>query len=243
MDNIDILNNELDYLNMASDMVFAESADEPESKIDKIKRQFNIISTHMDNAMVFIQNYSNKVNAGEDSTEYEIRLKKLIESANKAADNNMDSMAVYDNREVFHKFEILTTRVLKDLENFVTKTDYESVDDVMKKRDTIISIIADYDDTMENESKLKVWLSPDTVSRVCINAIADSTLFNSRFKSIYMDVIRLNNKVANIAKNENMDNKIKNELISSSLTLTRETASFAIKWNKHLTTCYPFTKA
>lgn len=243
MDNIEVLNNELDYLNLASDMVFEESANSDMSKIDKIKRQFNIISTHIDNAMVYIYDYSSKVKSGEDSTDYEIRLKNLIETSGKVMDNNIDSMSVYDNRDVYHKFEMLTTRILKDLENFVTKTDYESVDDVIKKRDVILDIIKDYDSIMDSESKLKVWLSPETVNRVCINALSDGNIFNARLKSIYMDITRLNNKVANITKNEKMDEAVKNELISSSLRLTREVASFAIKWNKHLMTSYPITKA
>lgn len=243
MDNIEVLNDELDYLNLTSDMVFEESANSDMSKIDKIKRQFNIISTHIDNAMIYINDYSSKVKSGEDSTDYEIRLKNLIETSGKVMDNNIDSMSVYDNRDVYHKFEMLTTRILKDLENFVTKTDYESVDDVIKKRDVILDIIKDYDSIMDSESKLKVWLSPETVNRVCINALSDGNIFNAELKSIYMDITRLNNKVANITKNEKMDEAVKNELISSSLRLTREVASFAIKWNKHLMTSYPITKA
>lgn len=243
MDNIEVLNNELDYLNLTSDMVFEESANSDMSKIDKIKRQFNIISTHIDNAMVYIYDYSSKVKSGEDSTDYEIRLKNLIETSGKVMDNNIDSMAVYDNRDVYHKFETLTTRILKDLENFVTKTDYESVDDVIKKRDVILDIVKDYDSIMDSESKLKVWLSPETVNRVCINALSDSNMFNAELKSIYMDITRLNNKVANITKNEKMNEAVKSELISSSLRLTREVASFAIKWNKHLMTSYPIAKA
>lgn len=246
MNGIEFLDGELDYLNMTSDMVTLESvqmADNNKDKVSKIKEQFNVISTYLDKTMTYISDYVDTKTGTERETEYEKRIKALAMQAQKCIDMDMDLMSVYDNRDVFAKYNKIVLTMFDDLDNFISKRGYKNTDEVIKQRDAIIAIIKEFDKTMESESELKVWINPETVKRVCLNAIYDGAKFNMSLKEVYMNVTRLNNKIANITKDGGLKNDIKTELIGSSLMITRKVSSFCIKWNKHLMCNYPMVKA
>ena len=243
MDTIDVLEKELDYLNISLDDIYIESEESSESKINKIKIVFNNISSHIDNAMVYTQSYIDMQNKKKDGSDYEERLKLLIIKADNAIDNNLDSIAVYDARPIHDKFYKSVSNIFLNLEKFISSRNFKTVDDVISRRDTILDIIDNFDESLDKDVDVKVWLNPQTVKMVCNNAYDQSTTFNMNLKSIYMDITRLNNKVSNIVRDENLDNDIKTELVSSSIRLTKKTASFCISWNKYIMTHYPMTKA
>ena len=76
MDSIDVLNSELDYLQLSSDIV-CESSDDS----SRIKDAFNVICTHINNALILTQNYTYTSNS--TSSEYADRIKELSNSAKK----------------------------------------------------------------------------------------------------------------------------------------------------------------
>lgn len=246
MNGIDSLEMELDYLKLESDVLMTESveeSDDSESKVHKIKAQFNTISTHLDDAMFYIHDYIDTKKSGEVDTDYEKRLKGLILQAQKAMDMDSESISVYDNRSVMDKYNKITDHMFDDLDRFITSRAYKDVDEVISKRDALHDIIKNFDESMKNDLELKVWISPATVKRVCIDALNQGPEFNRSLKNVYMNVTRLNNKVANIVKDGSLDSAVKTELIQSSLKLTREMSSFCIRWDKHLLSYYPMVKA
>lgn len=247
MNGEDVLLQELDYLTLSNDIDMYESAsdegDDDTSKVTRIKAQFNVVSSHLDNTMVYLQNYVDSNNKSKDESDYEKRLKSLILTALKAIDSNNESMSVYDNRSAFEKYNKCKDLMLKELENFVTSRSYDSVDDVISKRDTLLDVIKEYDDGIKDDIELKVWLNPETVKRVCMDALGQGMSFNMDLKSAYMNITRLNNKVSLIIRDGNLDKSVKSELISSSLKLTTKVTSFCISWNKYFVSHYPMVKA
>lgn len=243
MDSIEVLERELDYLDISLDDFYEETSESNESRIDKIKAAFNKLSTHLDNAMIYTQSYIDMQNKQKDNSDYKDRLIGLINQANKAIDNNLDSIAIYDNRPVYNKFNQSTTNIFMNLEKFIAKRDFDTVDDVMDERDIILDIIDTFDESMDKDVDVKVWINPATVKNVCENALSQGMSFNMNLKNVYMDITRLNNKISNIVRDESLDKDIKSELVSSSIRLTKKTASFCISWNKYIMTHYPMTKA
>lgn len=243
MDSIEVLERELEYLDMSLDDYYDESEETNETRIDKIKAAFNKLSTHLDDAMLYTQSYIDMQNKQKDNSDYRERLISLINQANRAIANNMDSMAVYDNRPVYNKFNQSTSYIFNNLEKFIAKRDFKTIDDVMKERDTLLDIIKNFDDSLDKDVDVKVWLNPATVKSVCENALSQGMAFNMNLKNVYMDITRLNNKISNIVRDESLSKDIKSELVSSSIRLTRKTASYCISWNKHIMTHYPMTKA
>ena len=243
MESILALERELDYLNIMTDDVYIESDESDDSKIDKIKTQFNSISNHLDSAIVYTQSYVDDKTGENNDTDYEERLKAIIIKAQNAIDNNLDSMAVYDARSIYDKFNKCTDTVMDDLNDFITSRNYDNVDDVISGRDTILDIVKKFDDSMDNDTDVKVWINPQTVKRICENALSQGRSFNLDIKNTYMDIIRLNNKISNIVRDKDLDKDIKSEFISSSILCVKKVATFCINWNKYLTTHYPLTKA
>ena len=246
MNGIDSLEMELDYLKLESDMLMTEAVDDTddsESKISKIKSQFNTISSHLDNSMYYIHDYVDNKKSGEIDTDYEKRLKGLILQAQKAIDMDSESISVYDNRGVMDKYNKITDHMFDDLDRFIISREYKNVDEVISKKNALHDIIKNFDESMKNDVELKVWINPATVKRVCIDALSQGPEFNRSLKNVYMNVTRLNNKVANIVKDDQLSNEVKTELISSSLKLTREISSFCVRWDKHLLSHYPMVKA
>jgi hypothetical protein len=193
--------------------------------------------------MYYIHDYVDNKKTGEVDTDYEKRLKGLILQAQKAMDMDSASISIYDNRSVMDKYSKIVDHVFDDLEKFITSRTYKNVDEVISGRDAILDIVKNFDKSMKNDIELKVWINPATVKRVCMDALSEGSSFNMSLKHVYMDVTRLNNKVANIVKDDSLKSDVKTELISSSLKLTREVSSFCIRWNKHLLSYYPMVKA
>lgn len=245
-DSISVLEKELNYLNMTCDMILTENAnsdDSEEGTIQKIRNQFNVISNYINENILYVQSYVDKVSKDETDTEYKKRIKSLINIADTAIKNDTEAISVYDSRPAMQKFNKLTDTILNDIDDFVSNTHYKSKEEVIRKRDDILDIISDYKDSMEDDVNLKVWINPVSVKRICEDALSKGSTFNNDVKSAYMDIIRLNNKISKIAKNDSMDKDIRSELVSASLRVTREISSFCMVWNKELLKRYPLIKA
>lgn len=243
MESMEALERELNYLDIMSDDIFIESEESDESRVDKIKNQFNNISNHLDSAIVYTQSYVDDKSKETDDTDYEERLKALIIKANNAIDNNIDSIAVYDARSIFDKFNKCVNIGMDELNDFITSRDYKDTDDVLSGRNTVLDIIGNFDNSMDSDTDIKVWINPQTVKRICENALSQGRSFNLNIKNTYMNIIRLNNKISNIVRDKDLDNNIKSELIRSSIMCVKKMSTFCITWNKYLTTHYPMTKA
>ena len=236
MDSIDVLNSELDYLQLSSDIV-CESSDDS----SRIKDAFNVICTHINNALILTQNYTYTSNS--TSSEYADRIKELSNSAKKLMELGNDSMRVYDYRPAYNKFTQMTGNLLNYLEEFINYKNFKNIDNVNSKYDAISGIIDDFNDSLKHDIDVSVFINPATVKRICDNAISEIPSFSTEIKSNYMDITRFNNKISNIAKDDSIDESIKNEFISKSIRLTKEVTHFCVDWNKVFMKHYPMTKA
>ena len=132
--------------------------------------------------------------------------------------------------------------ILNDIDDFVNNRHFKTRDEVIKSRDTILDIIKSADKSMTEDSKVRVWINPTSVKRICMDALGQGATFNMDMKSVYMDIVRLNNKISNIVKDKSIQKDIKSEMVSSSLRLTSEVSSFYISWSKYLLSNYPLKK-
>lgn len=243
MESLERLSSELDYINMSSDIVYEKADDESSSEYNesRIKDAFYVISSHINNVLTYIQDYSDSKNQTE--SDYTKRIKELYRYSNRAIENHTESICVIDARPILKKYDIMSGTIFKHLEDLINSRSYKSSEDVIVKANTIEKIILEFDDSLDKDSDIEVWINPKTVSSACEEELHNTNQFYMSMKQTYMDITRLNNKVSNIASDNNMDDSIKSELISKSIKVIKEATHFYVKWNKYFLKHYPMIKS